>query len=88
MSTSRSPSLPWLLSLPLAAFSLAFLLLPIVRLILASGEGPDGWALYLDILQNERYLTSLLDTVLVSCAVTVAALAIATTAALFLERNQ
>ena len=81
-------SLNWLLSVPLAAFALAFLMLPIVRLVLASGEGEAGWGLYVDILTNERYLTSLRDTVLVSLAVTVVALAIATTAALFLERNR
>ncbi|MEO0992062.1 MAG: ABC transporter permease, partial [Pseudomonadota bacterium] len=81
-------SLPWLLSVPMAAFALAFLLLPIVRLVQASGDGEAGWGLYADILTNERYLTSLRDTVLVSLAVTVAALAVATTAALFLDRNR
>ena len=73
--------------LPLLIFSLAFLALPLVRLILASGESESGWAIYLQILQTPRYLMSLQQTVLVSIAVTLAALAISTTAGLFLARN-
>lgn len=76
------------LALPLAAFALAFLLLPLARLIAASGEGASGWAEYGAILGNRRYLIALRDTVLVSLAVTAAALAVSTTAALFLERNR
>ena len=59
-----------------------------VRLILASGESESGWAIYLEILQTPRYLMSLQQTVLVSIAVTIAALAISTTAGLFLARNK
>ena len=73
--------------LPLMIFSLAFLALPLVRLVLASVEGESGWAIYLTILQTPRYLISLQQTVLVSVAVTMAALAISTTAGLFLARN-
>lgn len=73
---------------PLIVFSLTFLALPLVRLFLASGEGANGWAIYLEILQKPRYLSTLVQTVLVSLAVTVAALAISTTAGLFLARNQ
>ncbi|SOC06646.1 ABC transporter permease [Stappia indica] len=74
--------------LPLAVFSLAFLALPLVRLVMASGEGAEGWGIYLQILQTPRYLQTLLQTVLVSLAVSVAALAISTTAGLFLARNR
>lgn len=74
--------------LPLAIFTLAFLAIPLGRLILASGEGDAGWAIYLQILQTPRYLSTLVQTVLVSLAVTVAALAISTTAGLFLVRNR
>lgn len=74
--------------LPLAVFTLAFLAIPLGRLILASGEGDAGWAIYLQILQTPRYLTTLLQTVVVSLAVTAAALAISTTAGLFLVRNR
>lgn len=73
---------------PLAVFTLAFLAIPLGRLILASGEGEAGWAIYLQILQTPRYLSTLVQTVVVSLAVTVAALAVSTTAGLFLVRNR
>jgi len=72
----------------LTIFSVAFLPLAIARLILASGEGEAGWAIYQQILQTPRYLISLIQTVLVSLAVTIAALAVSTTAGLFLTRNR
>lgn len=74
--------------LPLAIFTLAFLAIPITRLVLASGEGVDGWAIYLTILQTPRYLSTLMQTVIVSLAVTAAALAVSTTAGLYLVRNR
>lgn len=74
--------------LPLGVFTLAFLAIPLGRLILASGEGDAGWAVYLQILQTPRYLTTLMQTVVVSLAVTAAALTISTTAGLFLVRNR
>jgi putative spermidine/putrescine transport system permease protein len=73
---------------PLFIFSLTFLALPLIRLFLASGEGDNGWAIYIDILRKPRYLTSLGQTVMVSLAVTFAALVISTTAGLFLARNR
>jgi putative spermidine/putrescine transport system permease protein len=73
---------------PLAVFTLAFLAIPLGRLILASGEGEAGWAIYLQILQTPRYLSTLVQTVVVSLAVTVVALAISTTSGLFLVRNR
>ena len=74
--------------LPLAIFTMAFLALPLARLIMGSGESEAGWGIYLHILQKPRYLSALLQTVTVSVAVTFAALAISTTAGLFLVRNQ
>ncbi|MFD0858974.1 ABC transporter permease [Roseovarius aquimarinus] len=74
--------------LPLAIFTLAFLAIPLGRLILASSESGDGWGIYLRILQTPRYLSTLLQTVLVSLAVTGTALAISTIAGLFLVRNR
>jgi putative spermidine/putrescine transport system permease protein len=73
---------------PLAVFALSFLALPIARLVLASGEGEAGWAIYWQILQTPRYLTTLMQTVLVSLAVTVAALLVSTTVGVFLTRNR
>ncbi|MBU2935551.1 MULTISPECIES: ABC transporter permease [Pacificibacter] len=74
--------------LPLAIFTLTFLALPLARLILASGEGEFGWGIYLKILQTPRYYATLLQTVIISVAVTIAALGISTTAGLFLVRNR
>lgn len=74
--------------LPLAVFTLAFLALPLVKLVQTSGTSDTGWAIYLQILQKPRYLETLLNTVLVSLAVSLAALAIASTAGLFLARNR
>jgi len=84
--TSRA--FPLLCLLPLAIFALTFLALPLARLVLGAAEGDAGWGVYLEILRTPRYMTSLLQTVLVSLAVTVAAVAVSTTAALFLVRNR
>lgn len=73
---------------PLFIFSIAFLALPLVRLFLASGEGDAGWSVYLEILRKPRYLNTLVLTVLVSLATTFAALAVSTTAGMFLSRNR
>ncbi|MEQ9328318.1 MAG: ABC transporter permease [Rhodospirillales bacterium] len=75
-------------TLPLAVFSLAFLALPLVRLFTASVGSEAGFGIYADILANPRYMRSLFDTVLVSAGVTLGALAISTTAGLFLTRNR
>lgn len=74
--------------LPLTIFTLAFLALPLARLVLGASEGPAGWGIYFEILRTPRYLSTLMQTVLVSIAVTAAALAISTTAGLFLVRNR
>lgn len=74
--------------LPLAIFTLAFLALPVVRLVQASGAGEAGWGIYLQILKTPRYVSTLLQTVLVSVAVTAVALVVSTTAGLFLARNR
>jgi len=73
---------------PLFIFSLAFLALPLIRLFLASGEGDAGWTIYFDIVRKPRYLNTLVLTVLVSLATTFAALAVSTTAGMFLVRNR
>jgi putative spermidine/putrescine transport system permease protein len=83
-----SRSFSALCALPLFVFALAFLALPLSRLVLASGEGERGWLVYLQILQTPRYLEALVQTVSVSVTVTATALAISTTAALLLVRNR
>ena len=74
--------------IPLLVFSLAFLAFPLIRLFLASVEGENGWSIYLDIIRKPRYLNTLILTVLVSLATTFAALAVSTTAGMFLVRNK
>ena len=74
--------------LPLAVFTLAFLTLPLVRLFIGSADSEAGWGIYLTILSTPRYISTLLQTVAVSLAVTLAALVISTTAGLFLVRNR
>lgn len=73
---------------PLIIFSLAFLALPLVKLFQASGDSEIGWAIYLDVVTKPRYVNTLILTVIVSFATTIAALAISTTAGMFLSRNQ
>jgi putative spermidine/putrescine transport system permease protein len=73
---------------PLAIFTLAFLALPLIRLVQGSIGSEAGWEIYLQILQKPRYLQTLLNTVLVSLAVSLVALALSTTAGLFLARNR
>ena len=73
---------------PLFIFSLTFLAFPLMKLFLVSGESDAGWAIYFDILRKPRYLNTLVLTVLVSLATTAAALAVSTTAGMFLTRNR
>ena len=48
---------------PLFIFSLAFLALPLGRLLLESGSSDAGWAIYLEILHKPRYINTLVLTV-------------------------
>ncbi|MFC6790948.1 ABC transporter permease subunit [Methylobacterium komagatae] len=70
-----------LLILPLVIFTLAFLVLPLVRLGAAAAGGERGAMAFLAILTEPRYRTSLIATLLLSLATTAATLAIATVAA-------
>lgn len=74
--------------LPLGVFALAFLALPLAQLFAGSLSSESGWAIYLEILQTPRYLSTLWQTVLISLLVTLAALSVSTTAGLFLARNR
>ncbi|OYX13884.1 MAG: ABC transporter permease [Rhizobiales bacterium 32-66-8] len=70
-----------LLLLPLAIFTLAFLLLPIARLALTAGTGERGLMAFLAILTDTRYRDSLIATLLLALATTFATLLVATIAA-------
>lgn len=66
---------------------IAFFLLPVALLVPQSLDTPLGWGIYAQVIANPRYWASLVDTVLLSLAVTAASLAVGGIAALFLERN-
>jgi putative spermidine/putrescine transport system permease protein len=58
------------LLLPAAVVFVAFFLLPLANLALLGGSGKLGWAAYLAVLTEERYLRSLIATVLLAGATT------------------
>jgi putative spermidine/putrescine transport system permease protein len=63
----------------------AFWLLPMVQLVLLPAS--KGWATYAVVLTEPRYLQSLVQTTLLSAAVTVVALAVAAAVGLYLGRR-
>jgi putative spermidine/putrescine transport system permease protein len=77
----------WLL-LPALALVSAFFLIPMARLAAESLRGPAGPGVYLEIITNRRYLSSLADTVVISALVTAAAVAAGAVSGLFLERHR
>lgn len=81
-------SFVWTCLLPLAAVTAAFFLLPMARLLVTAAEGPRGLAEYLSIVVEPRYRATLLNTVLLAAATTVATLIVATIAGLFLQRHR
>jgi putative spermidine/putrescine transport system permease protein len=81
-------SFVWLCLLPLAAVTAAFFLLPMARLVVTGAEGPQGMAGYLAILTEPRYRATLINTILLAAATTIATLIIATIAGMFLQRHR
>lgn len=71
----------FLLILPLAIFTLAFLVLPLARLTVEAGSGPSGLAGFFAILSEARYRNSLLLTLALAVVTTVMTLVVATIAA-------
>jgi putative spermidine/putrescine transport system permease protein len=78
----------WLCLVPLAALTAAFFLLPMVRLVMTGADGPHGLAGYLAILTEPRYRATLINTVVLAAATTVATLIVATIAGMFLQRHR
>ncbi|MEO7741336.1 MAG: ABC transporter permease [Usitatibacter sp.] len=66
----------------------AFWLLPMARLVQVGGAGKEGFAAYFAVVTNANYLRSLVSTVLLSAGVSVATLALALVAGIFLQRNR
>jgi len=88
MGAPRGRSIAGLMILPAALVFLAFFVLPLVRLVLAGGAGPDGWAGYGVALGDGRHLMSLAETLALSVAVTIATLMLGGIPGLFLARNR
>ncbi len=84
----RQKSFLWLCLLPLAVVTMAFFLLPLVRLVITGASGPQGLAAYFAILLEPRYRATLINTVLLAAATTVLTLIIATIAGIFLQRHR
>jgi putative spermidine/putrescine transport system permease protein len=66
----------------------AFFLLPLANLFLIGGGGERGWSAYGAVLTEPRYLASLVQTVLLAGATTLATLAVSGIAGVFLTRNR
>jgi putative spermidine/putrescine transport system permease protein len=77
-----------LFALPGMALFVAFWLLPMLRLVAVGASGPTGAAAYFAVLTNHHYLMSLISTLLLSAAVTLATLLISALVGLFLQRNR
>jgi len=73
---------------PLALLVAAFFLLPMAHLILTGASGERGLRAYAAILIDPRYRATLLNTVALAAATTVASLVIATISGLFLQRHR
>jgi putative spermidine/putrescine transport system permease protein len=78
----------YLCLLPLGVVVVAFFVLPMARLIVVGGTGDLGISAYAAILLEPRYRATLINTVLLAAATTVATLVIATIAGLFLQRHK
>jgi len=77
-----------LLAVPALAVFAAFWLLPMARLVHVGASGPSGALAYLAVVTDARYFRSLVSTVALSAGVTVATVAIALVAGMFLQRNR
>jgi putative spermidine/putrescine transport system permease protein len=74
--------------LPLSTVIIAFFLLPMAKLVIVGASGEMGLSAYAAILFEPRYRASLISTVVLAMLTTIAALAIATIAGLFLQRHR
>ncbi len=74
--------------LPLIVMTAAFFVLPMAQLVAVGADGPRGISAYLAILSEPRYRATLINTVVLAAATTIATLVIATIAGLFLQRHR
>ena len=73
---------------PLTVLLAAFFLLPMARLMLTGASGQDGLRAYAAILLDSRYRATLLNTISLAAATTIATLVIAAISGLFLQRHR
>jgi putative spermidine/putrescine transport system permease protein len=73
---------------PLAVLVTAFFVLPMARLVLIGASGDQGLRAYAAILLDPRYRATLLNTVSLAAATTIASLVVATISGLFLQRHR
>lgn len=71
---------------PAGIFFLAFWLLPALQLLVLPAK--QGWGTYFVVLTDARYIESMLNTVLLSVAVTLATLIIGATIGIYLARRR
>ena len=76
------------LLLPAGIFFAAFFLLPMAKLFFIGGSGKTGWAAYAAILVDSNYFGSLVSTLAVAAATTVATLIISGISGVFLQRHK
>lgn len=77
-----------LLLLPAGIFFTGFFLIPMAELFVIGGSGKTGWGAYAAILTNANYFNSLIATLLVASATTVATLIISGISGVFLQRHK
>lgn len=75
------------LLLPAGIFVVAFFLIPLARLFLIGGSGPDGFAAYASALTDKSHLSSLIATLALAAATTVVTLIVSGISGVFLQRN-
>jgi putative spermidine/putrescine transport system permease protein len=78
----------WICLLPLAVVTIAFFVLPMLRLMVTGVTGPQGFGAYAALVIEPRYRATLINTVVLAAATTVISLVIATIAGLFLQRHR
>jgi len=74
--------------LPAGIFFLAFFLLPLTRLFFIGGSGAEGFAAYAAIVTDRNYFASLVSTLGLAMATTVATLIVSGLSGVFLQRRK
>lgn len=87
MQRRISPYLILMIAPALVVF-LAFFILPMARLVVSASEGSLGLGIYLKAVTTPRYVETLIYTILLSAAVTVATLVLSGISGVFLTRNE